>query len=86
VFSAGTDAVTAGLNRLSSNATGISFMVTDLSAKRVELLIELRPLAARLGLLVNPGYPVPTEPAIKKRALGGFQREGYRCLVASTPS
>jgi hypothetical protein len=73
VFSAGTDAVTAGLNRLSSNATGISFMVTDLSAKRVQLL-------------VNPGYPVPTEPAIKKRALGGFQREGYRCLAASTPS
>jgi hypothetical protein len=25
-------------------------MVTDLSAKRVELLLELRPLAARLGV------------------------------------
>ena len=57
MFSAGTDAVTAGLNRPSSNATGITFMVTDLSAKRMELPLELRPLAARLGLLVNPGYP-----------------------------
>jgi hypothetical protein len=33
VFSAGTDAVAAGLNRSSSNATGISFMVTDLSER-----------------------------------------------------
>jgi hypothetical protein len=45
----------AGLNRPSSNATGISFMVADLSATRVELLLELRLLATRLGLLVNPG-------------------------------
>jgi|SoiMethySBSTD1v2_1073268.scaffolds.fasta_scaffold3815925_2 hypothetical protein len=47
-------------------------MVTNLSAKRVELLLETAAACRALGLLVNPGYPMPTEAAIRKRALGGF--------------
>jgi putative ABC transport system substrate-binding protein len=46
----------ASLNRPGGNITGVSFIVTELIPKRVELLHELVPKAVTIGALMNPGY------------------------------
>jgi putative tryptophan/tyrosine transport system substrate-binding protein len=57
----GSDPVKAGLvtnfNRPGGNVTGVSFFAQALGAKRVELLRELVPNAATIGILANPNYP-----------------------------
>ena len=68
VFSAGTDPVKAGivasLRRPGGNVTGVNYMAAELSAKRLSLLHELAPGAARIALLVNPANPVATQTII----------------------
>jgi putative ABC transport system substrate-binding protein len=68
VFATGADPVELGLvsslNRPGGNVTGVSFLVTTLAAKRLELLRELVPSATLSGLLVNPGNPT-SETQIK---------------------
>lgn len=58
VFANGGDPVKVGLvpslNRPEGNITGVSFFVTTLGAKRLELLRELLPNATSIGYLVNP--------------------------------
>ena len=44
----------ASLPRPGGNATGVSFLFSDLVAKHLGLLRELLPTAARFGMLINP--------------------------------
>jgi putative ABC transport system substrate-binding protein len=61
VFTAAADPVALGLvanlNRPSGNITGVSGYISALGAKRLELLRELVPNAAMIGVLVDPNYP-----------------------------
>src|SRR5262245_28171034 len=49
--------VVESLNRPGGHVTGISFVSRVLGAKRVQLLHELVPNAARIALLMNPDNP-----------------------------
>jgi putative tryptophan/tyrosine transport system substrate-binding protein len=64
----------ASLNRPGGNITGVSFLVSGLGAKRLELLRQLVPKATLIAMLVNPGRH-DTEPERKdvqaaERAIG----------------
>jgi putative tryptophan/tyrosine transport system substrate-binding protein len=48
----------ASLNRPGENLTGLSFMSPDLSAKRLQVLIEAFPKSNRVATLWNPDDPV----------------------------
>jgi putative tryptophan/tyrosine transport system substrate-binding protein len=55
----------ASLARPGGNLTGVNFFATELVAKRLELLRELTPSAARIAVLVNPSDTAVTESVLK---------------------
>ena len=90
VFGIGTDPVQGGLvnslNLPGGNVTGISYLQRETTAKRLGLLHELLPKAARFAVLANPSNP-STEPATKDAVAGAMAVGGQiEVLVASTNS
>ncbi|MFT5175429.1 MAG: putative ABC transport system substrate-binding protein [Gammaproteobacteria bacterium] len=79
VFTSGADPVKIGLvtsyNLPGGNVTGVHIQYTQLVGKRLALLHETVPQAARIAVLVNPDHPADAQPTVRNaseaaRALG----------------
>jgi putative ABC transport system substrate-binding protein len=72
VFAAGEDPVSRGLvasiARPGGNLTGINFLNTELTSKRLGLLRELVPKGVRIAVLVNPANAPITELTLREMA------------------
>ena len=79
VFAVVGDAVASGfvhsLPRPGTNASGITLMIPEMSAKRIEILNETFPKLRRLGVLHNPGDSAST-------AQLSFQQQSVRTAAA----
>ena len=73
-FTTVTDPVKSGLvkslNQPGGNATGTAGLTSELDPKRLELLYEMKPTAAVVGVLINPNRPgLETQlPALREAA------------------
>jgi putative ABC transport system substrate-binding protein len=90
VFSTGDDPVQAGLvaslNRPGGNITGFSSMNVELVLKRIGILREVAPGAARFAVLVNPSLTTNTEFLIAGARAAALSVGGQAELfAASTP-
>jgi putative ABC transport system substrate-binding protein len=74
--------VVASLNRPEGNVTGVSFVNTDLGAKRLELLHELVPKAAVLAALVDASNPEGQSVTLRG-ALDAARVLGRQVVVAT---
>jgi putative ABC transport system substrate-binding protein len=88
IFTTAADPVATGLvaslNRPGGNATGITNYLTDLGAKRLELLHQLLPQATTIGMLVNPNYPdVASQQKDMERAAREFGKQVHVVSAAS---
>lgn len=89
VFGTGGDPVAAGivpsLARPGGNATGVANRTNNLDIKRLELLRDLAPEAATIGLILNPKNS--DAPEVIKAAQEGVRTLGRKLVVApaSTP-
>ncbi len=67
VFSVATDPVSGGLVQSfvkpGGRLTGVYYLTTDLTAKRLEILKEILPKLSRVVTFYNPNNPVPREAA-----------------------
>jgi putative tryptophan/tyrosine transport system substrate-binding protein len=76
----------ASLARPGGNATGINFFTGELTAKRLELLRELVPGAARVAVLVNPADATSAESTLRDVAAAaraiGLQIEVLRASTS----
>jgi putative ABC transport system substrate-binding protein len=88
VFGGGFDPVQAGLvaslNQPGGNVTGISFMSVETGGKRLGLLHELLPGAARFAMLVNPTNPNAEPNITEARAAASVIGRQIEVLTAST--
>jgi putative tryptophan/tyrosine transport system substrate-binding protein len=64
----------ASLSRPGARVTGVDLMTGSLGGKRLEILIQLVPNAATIGLLVNPGSNVEPETQEVVEAAGALGR------------
>jgi putative tryptophan/tyrosine transport system substrate-binding protein len=85
VFATGAGLV-ASLNRPGANLTGVVSLTTELAPKRLQLLRELIPKAARFGVLADPAYP--DTPALIADLQAAARALGRQLIVvnASTDS
>ena len=70
MFVTGTNPVEVGLvaslNRPGGNLTGVTLLLSEVMAKRIELLHELVPAATTIAFVVNPTNPVNAGAEIKE--------------------
>jgi putative ABC transport system substrate-binding protein len=89
VFAVGQDPVKLGLveslARPGGNATGVNFFTNELVAKRMGLLRELLPTAARVALLVNPSDVISDLVVRDAQAAANVAGLELVILTASTP-
>src|SRR5262245_54882769 len=62
------------------NLTGINFLLTELAAKRLELLREMVPAAKQVVVLVNPAQAINTESTLQE-VQAGAQAMGLQIRV-----
>ena len=71
------------LARPEGNVTGVNFFTAEVAAKRLDLLHELVPGAARIAVLVNPDNDTSTEATLRDAtAAAGSHRAanpGFQC-------
>jgi putative ABC transport system substrate-binding protein len=88
VFANGGDPVALGLvasmNRPGGNATGVSFLIAQLAAKRLELLRELVPGLARVAVLANPNNPATPANVDELKTAGAHLQISIAVLLASS--
>src|SRR5215831_672815 len=88
VFANGGDPIKLGLarslNRPGGNATGVTYFLSTLGPKRLELLREVVPTATVIGLLVNPTNPVTESDMRDMQAAAGTIGQQLRILNASS--
>jgi putative ABC transport system substrate-binding protein len=76
----------ASLARPGGNLTGVNFLSTELTAKRLELLRGLVPGAVKVAVLVDPAVP-PTETALREvEGAAAVMRLRIQILNASSTS
>src|SRR6516165_7650992 len=79
VFGVGDDPVKLGLvaslSRPGGNATGVNFFVGEVVAKRLGLLHDLVPAAARIAVIVNPANVAVNEATVRdvKKSTGTLE-------------
>jgi putative ABC transport system substrate-binding protein len=90
VFAMGADPVKLGvvtsLARPGDNITGVSFLLSEIAAKQVEVLHQLVPKAAEIGFLVDPSDP--SADGDTKEAQAAADKLGHKLVIvkASTES
>ncbi len=88
VFAMGGDPVKLGivanLAHPGDNITGVSFLLSDVAAKQVELLHELVPKAAAIGFLVNPKDP--TSEDATRDAQVAADALGHKLIIVKASS
>jgi putative tryptophan/tyrosine transport system substrate-binding protein len=87
VFNSGFDPVALGLvssfNKPDGNLTGVSILVGELSAKRIDILRQLAP-AVEIALLVNPNNPNVSVELDDARAAAKLIGQSIHVLNASS--
>jgi putative tryptophan/tyrosine transport system substrate-binding protein len=88
VFASGGDTVKLGLvaslNRPGGNVTGVTFVIAELGAKQLGLLHELQPGAVRVGVLVDPNFPLIESFVSDVQAAASSIRKQIEVLEAPT--
>src|SRR5207245_6806854 len=74
----------ASLNRPGGNVTGITFILAELGAKQLGLLHELQPAAVRVGVLVDPNFPLTESFVSDVQAAASSIRKQIEVLEAPT--
>jgi putative tryptophan/tyrosine transport system substrate-binding protein len=66
----------ASLNRPGGNATGVNYFISELAAKRVQLLRHLIPTASRFGVLINPA--ASSTDFVKRETIAAASKVGVQ--------
>src|SRR5262245_53871680 len=78
--------IVASLNRPGGNVTGFTLVGPELVAKRLELLLQLVPAAAVIGVLANPNNPITKRQLAELETAAGTLGRRIQVVNASTES